>query len=197
MLSKANNEFSTQDDEYEETKFEALPKRFSAKSNRPKMPCEDLSKENLARIDQYIEKSHKNEHAKLYIMSFGGITCLLFILIMMIGNQNSNNQDLDLKITKTECVYQLGEIIKNLNKSLDFTSLVFFFFLIFILINNILMMIKLKSFLEKRLKKNELIIKYYLLKNVVGEKKNARESRISVIQEKKAKKNSLHNKILS
>lgn len=52
------------------------------------------------------------------------------------------------------------------------------------------MMMKLKSFIEKRLKKNELILKYYVLKNLNGDKKSFRESRISVIQEKKTKKTS-------
>lgn len=49
-------------------------------------------------------------------------------------------------------------------------------------------MIKLKSFIEKSFKKNELILKYYGLKNFSGEKKIPRESRISVVQEKKPRK---------
>lgn len=52
MIPNSNNEFSTQSDEFEETKFDGSPKRISTKSNVARMSSASLGKENMAQIDE-------------------------------------------------------------------------------------------------------------------------------------------------
>lgn len=52
MIQNTKHEFSTQSDEYEETKFDSRPKRISTKSNNTRMSSGSLSKESMAQINE-------------------------------------------------------------------------------------------------------------------------------------------------
>ncbi|CAF0715634.1 unnamed protein product, partial [Brachionus calyciflorus] len=187
--SKSNNEFTIDDDENDLKECKYYPvaaKNYSARPSKNSNFSDDDEEDDLHALEKHIEKESKRSKTRFYNSVFIAIVMLMVtIVFILIGYNNITPGPGPSK--NESCETLINKYFKQLSLTTGINSLTILFLLVFIIANNVILNLNLKSMIEKKFRKNEMVLKYYCIKNNISRKTSRTGSKLSYVQEVKPK----------